>query len=163
MSDDEPEFRTFAAAKEDFKERSSIINPVIAKRKKKKVTRSRKVAEQEPSKKTNTVIKTINPSLLDIINEELPTSKVKEAAKDLVKNEIQLEKLREKGETKRIIIEKEQKIQKKVVSNIEVVFVKDTFAPKGDPEAALKAVDFRNRMFGRNNIHRVPLAKILKR
>jgi len=162
ISDDEPEFRTFADAKEDFKERS-IANPTIAKRKKKKITRVRKTGEQEAPKRDKPAVKSINPELLDIINAELSTAKVKEAAKEIVKNENQLEKLRDKGETKKIIIEKDPQIQKKVVSNIEVVFVKESYQPKGDAEAALKAADFRNKMFGRSNFQRVPLAKILKR
>ena len=161
MSDDEPEVMSFAAAKQQARERS-ILNPTIAKKTKKRAPRARKNVEEKATPR-DVVIKNINPSLLDIINEEVPTEKIKEAAIEIEKNEHQLEKLRNKGESKKIILEKEAKVQKKTISNIEVVFVKQDYKPKGNPEAAAKAKDFRNSMFARNDNRRLPLAKILKR
>ena len=161
MSDDEPEMRTFASARQQEKERS-VLNPTIAKKNKKRAPRPRKTGEEKAAPK-DVVIKTINPSLLDIINEEVPTAKIQEAAKEIEKNEHQLEKLRNKGESKKIVIEKIAPVQKKLINNIEVVFVKKDFKPKGNAEAAAKATDFRNKMFARNDFHRVPLAKILKK
>jgi len=161
MSDDEPEVVSFATARQQAKDRS-VLNPTIAKKTKKKAPRVRKAAEEKATPR-DVVIKNINPSLLDIINEEVPTEKIKEAAIEIEKNEHQLEKLRNKGESKKIILEKQAPVQKKMINNIEVVFVKQDYKPKGNPEAAAAANDFRNKMFGRNDNRRLPLAKILKR
>ena len=162
-SDEEPEFRTFNDARNEAKERSKLIGHPISKPKKKKASRPRKNIEKEPMKELPPPISTINPNLLDIINEEVPVAKVKEAVQEISKNENQLEKLRTRGEGKVIKIEKEPKIQRKHVSNFEVVLVKNSYKPKGNPESAAKVEDFKNRIFYRSNVRRLPLTQILKK
>lgn len=168
-SDDEPVFMTMKDAKERAME-SGILNKKIMKTKKKpapkkapldeiKINAPNKVAFKEDPKPE--VPTTIKSSILDMINEELPTKLLKAIDKEKEKPEYKLKMLREKGETKTEIIEKAPKIKRKKVDNIEVVFVKKDFVPKGDPEHAAKAQDFLKNIFNRSSAKRVPLSKIL--
>ena len=165
MSDDEPVFRTLSDAKKQAKQSPQVLNRPIAKKPKTKA-RPAKRAEPEPALEKEVkeqTIKDIDPNLLEIINEDLPLAKIKQAAEEIVKNENQLEKSRSKGETKKIMLEKPAPVQKKVVNNFEVVFVKNDYKPKGDPESAARCKDYTNKLFNRREVHRLPLAQILKK
>jgi hypothetical protein len=161
MSDisDEPVFRTLSDAKKQDKG-SKVLNRPISKKPK---TKARPVKRAEPEPAQEQTIKDIDPNLLDIINEDLPLAKIKQAAEEIVKNENQLEKSRSKGETKKIVLEKPAPVQKKVVNNFEIVFMKNDYKPKGNPESAEKCKDFTNKLFNRREVRRLPLAQILKK
>lgn len=170
-SDEEPVFRTMQDAR-DLAKQDGILNKKIMKTKKKpapkkapqeeiKINAPTKISFKEDPKPE--VPPTIKSSLLDLINEELPVKLLKAIDREKEKPEYKLKVMRERGETKKEVIEKDPKIKKKKVDNIEVVFIKKDFVPKGDPEHAAKARDFQKNIFSRNALKRAPLTKILKK
>jgi DNA-binding cell septation regulator SpoVG len=157
--DEQPVFRSMKDAKDDA-HTGGVINKKINKTKKKPVV----AKKQEPEKIKKVENKPeINAELLAIIDEELPQTTIKAVEKDKDKTETKLKRMREKGETKQIIIPIEAKMKRRFADEIEVVYVKKDYIPKGTPENLQKIKNFQNNIFNRNNLKRAPLSKILRK
>jgi len=164
-SDDEPVFRSMKDAKDDVGG-MGIMKKAISK-KKKKTVEAKPIPQPEPKKdkvepeKPKPSASVIDKNILSILEEEIPTSKIKAVEREKEKAETQLAKLRKKGETKQVILEKEAKKKIRFVDDFEVVLVKKDYVHKGNPEHIKNLKDFQNKLFNRRELNRVPLSKIL--
>lgn len=159
MSDDEPEIRSFKDAKNQEGDRMKILKRYI--KKKKPSGQSRKLnknAEEDEAEPTTGPGKArVEPGLYQRVSESLP----QEALRDFVKT-IKATKIAAESsfEGKKIILEKPKTVAKKLVGDVEVVYVKEK---KFIPPAISKEADaFQSSQLFRNAHRRAPLQTILR-